>query len=121
MKKVVGSLLVSAILMAPLSFAKGSHASGGHSGHTSIHSSVHHSKSYCHSCTHDSHGKIKRSSHAKTEFRNTHPCPSTGKTTGPCKGYVTDHVQSLKHGGADSPDNMQWQTIEAAKAKDRVE
>jgi hypothetical protein len=30
-------------------------------------------------------------------------------------------VQALKHGGADSPSNMQWQTKAAAKAKDRVE
>src|SRR5262249_38829977 len=27
----------------------------------------------------------------------------------------------LKRGGADTPSNMQWQTIEAAKAKDRTE
>jgi hypothetical protein len=33
---------------------------------------------------------------------------------------VIDHIQALKHGGADSPD-MQWQTREAAKAKDQVE
>jgi hypothetical protein len=32
-----------------------------------------------------------------------------------------DHVQALKHGGADSPSNMQWQTTAAAKAKDRTE
>lgn len=36
-------------------------------------------------------------------------------------GYVVDHVVPLACGGADAPGNMQWQTIEAAKAKDRVE
>ena len=36
-------------------------------------------------------------------------------------GYVVDHVVALKHGGTDSPSNMQWQTKEAAKAKDKVE
>jgi hypothetical protein len=36
-------------------------------------------------------------------------------------GYVIDHVQALKHGGSDTPANMQWQTKEAAKLKDRVE
>jgi hypothetical protein len=51
----------------------------------------------------------------------SHPCPSTGKTHGSCPGYVVDHVQALKHGGADSPSNMQWQTKEAAKAKDTWE
>jgi hypothetical protein len=69
----------------------------------------------------DSHGRIKRSAKAKDDFRRNHPCPSTGKTRGACPGYVIDHVQALKHGGADAPSNMQWQTKAAAKAKDRVE
>ena len=35
-----------------------------------------------------------------------------------CKGfYVTDHVKLLAFGGADRPENMQWQTKDAAKAK----
>jgi hypothetical protein len=36
-------------------------------------------------------------------------------------GYVVDHKQALKHSGADTPGNMQWQTRAAAKAKDRIE
>jgi hypothetical protein len=40
---------------------------------------------------------------------------------GACPGYVIDHLVPLKRGGADAPGNMQWQTIQAAKAKDRVE
>jgi hypothetical protein len=67
------------------------------------------------------HKHAKRSSSAKTEFRHTNPCPATGKTTGKCPGYVIDHVQALKSGGADTAANMQWQTRAAAKAKDRVE
>jgi hypothetical protein len=35
--------------------------------------------------------------------------------------HVVDHVKPLKRGGADAPLNMQWQTIGAAKAKDKVE
>jgi hypothetical protein len=35
--------------------------------------------------------------------------------------YVVDHKQALKHGGADNPSNMQWQTRAAATAKDKVE
>ena len=75
----------------------------------------------CTSCARDSKGRIARSSTARHEFQKSHPCPSTGRTTGACKGYVIDHVKPLKRGGADSPGNMQWQTKAAAKAKDRVE
>lgn len=33
----------------------------------------------------------------------------------------SDHIKPLKRGGADDPSNMQWQTVEDAKAKDRWE
>lgn len=80
-----------------------------------------HSKAKCAACIRTSKGKIKRSATAIHEFRKSHPCPSTGRPTGACKGYVIDHVVPLKRGGADAPSNMQWQTTAAAKAKDRVE
>jgi hypothetical protein len=79
------------------------------------------SSAACSACTHDSRGQIKRSGKAKAQFQKSHPCPSTGKPSGACPGYVIDHVQALKHGGSDSPSNMQWQTTAAAKAKDRIE
>lgn len=69
----------------------------------------------------DAHGRIVRSEAARDEFMREHPCPSTGRTSGPCPGYVVDHIRALKHGGADTPSNMQWQTVEAAKAKDKIE
>jgi hypothetical protein len=34
---------------------------------------------------------------------------------------VVDHVVPLKRGGADRPENMQWQTKADAKAKDKWE
>jgi hypothetical protein len=34
---------------------------------------------------------------------------------------VVVHIIALKHGGGDEPGNMQWQTVEAAQAKDRIE
>jgi len=77
--------------------------------------------SRCTSCAHDTHGRIHRSPVAKHKFEQTHPCPSTGKTSGACPGYVIDHKQPLKRGGPDDPSNMQWQTKEEAKAKDGVE
>jgi hypothetical protein len=66
-------------------------------------------------------GRLKRSRLAREAFQCATPCPSTHDTQGPCPGYVVDHVIPLKSGGADLPDNMQWQTIAEAKAKDRVE
>jgi len=69
----------------------------------------------------DSHDRIRRSAKAKDDFKKSHPCPSTGKTSGPCAGYVIDHVVPLKRGGADAPANMQWQTTAKAKAKDKWE
>ena len=71
--------------------------------------------------TRDSHGHIKRSEVAKRDFERHNPCPSTGKTSGACPGYVVDHTVPLKRGGADDPSNMQWQTKDAAKEKDRWE
>jgi hypothetical protein len=64
-------------------------------------------------------------------FQGANPCPATGKATGPCPGawsrgaerggYVIDHIVALKRGGPDTPENMQWQTVAYAKAKDRIE
>ena len=71
--------------------------------------------------TRDSHGHMKRSAQTKHEFEKRHPCPSTGKTSGACPGYVVDNVVPLKRGGADAPGNMQWQTTQAAKQKDKTE
>ena len=65
--------------------------------------------------------KTKRSKAARNQFMKTQPCPSTGATSGSCPGYVVDHVKPLKRGGADAPSNMQWQTIEEGKAKDKTE
>lgn len=75
-----------------------------------------HCRTHSHSTAHP-----KRSSHAKTEFKHAHPCPSTGKGTGSCPGYIIDHVTALKRGGSDAPSNMQWQTTKDATAKDKWE
>ena len=71
--------------------------------------------------TRDKHGRIKRSAAANHEFMLTHPCPITGSTSGKCPGYVIDHINPLACGGPDAPSNMQWQTKEAAKSKDKWE
>ncbi len=63
----------------------------------------------------DSHGRIKRSLAAKKAFEKMTGFPH-GRP-----GFVVDHVIPLKEGGLDAPSNMQWQTIAAAKAKDKWE
>jgi hypothetical protein len=120
------------------SYKGGSHSSGSHSSHApraytyhpksstprTQHSTAHnshHNNTYAQGVQRDSHGKIARSPKAKSDFKKSHPCPSTGKSSGACPGYVIDHVKPLKRGGADKPNNMQWQTKEAAKQKDKWE
>ncbi len=66
-------------------------------------------------------GHIARDPAQKAKFERSHPCPSTGKSSGACPGYVVDHVKPLKRGGADRPENMQLQTKAAAKQKDKTE
>ena len=60
-------------------------------------------------------GKIKRSASARYQFLK-----QTGYPKGR-KGYLVDHIIPLECGGADVPSNMQWQTVQAAKMKDRTE
>jgi hypothetical protein len=122
--------LLAAMAATPVAQGRGGgHGDGHGGGHTSASHGHHGSPSSPHHSTHqgraypkrDAHGRIARDPHAKEAFRKTHPCPATGKTYGACPGYVVDHIRALKHGGADDPSNMQWQTRAAAKAKDRVE
>lgn len=58
---------------------------------------------------------------ARADFQRHNPCPANGQRRGPCPGYVVDHVIPLACGGPDRPDNMQWQTVEDGRAKDRLE
>jgi hypothetical protein len=62
-----------------------------------------------------------RSREVAREFQWQHPCPSTGRVTGACPGYVRDHIVPLACGGPDAVQNMQWQTIADARAKDTWE
>ncbi len=79
------------------------------------------SRNKCVGCPRDSEGRIKRSESAKNAFKRSNPCPATGKTSGPCKGYVIDHITPLAKGGKDDSSNMQWQTKAAVKEKDKWE
>jgi hypothetical protein len=60
-----------------------------------------------------------RPSNAEIFFRMDNPCPATGQAHGACKGYLIDRIIPIVCGGAEAPENMQWQTLAEAKAKDR--
>jgi hypothetical protein len=96
--KIVG--LCASLMVSPEVYARGSHKKNSN---------------YCETCERSPNGRLKRSSSATKEFKE-----QTGYKNGR-PGYVIDHVVPLKRGGADKPSNMQWQTIESAKAKDKTE
>ena len=81
---------------------------------TSLPKYEHHQK-YSYTVKRDANGKIQRSEAAKLAFMRQTYFPH-GRP-----GYVIDHIIPLKRGGCDCPSNMQWQTIAAAKAKDKWE
>ena len=118
-------LLSLAIFAAPsVTLARG-HSSGGFHAAAS-HGSSRHSNGGNHSnraqgVPRNAHDRIARSAKARDTFKHAHPCPSTGRKSGACPGYVIDHMRPLKRGGQDAPDNMQWQTTAAARLKDKTE
>jgi hypothetical protein len=145
MNQQPNSWLASAVLAVALAVSQPALAGGGHAGgshHATRHAASAHGHSHPGKAGHagtagshakpgksraatgvqrDAKGKIERSAQAKANFKKDHPCPSTGKSSGACPGYVIDHRQALKRGGKDAPENMQWQTTAAAKAKDKTE
>lgn len=115
---VIASLFMAGLLAPSIADAKGSSRGGHSNGSHSRHSTQPRAAA---GVPRDLHGRIARSAQAKTQFKKSHPCPYTGKSSGACPGYVVDHVTPLKRGGADNPSNMQWQTVQQAKEKDRTE
>ena len=65
--------------------------------------------------------RIERDHKVRHAFVKVQACPSTGKHRLPCPGWVIDHVKALACGGPDAVENLQWQTVEDAKAKDKWE
>jgi hypothetical protein len=64
---------------------------------------------------------IPRSAKVLRDFQRGHPCPSTGKTTGACPGWIRDHKWPLCAGGTDTVDNLVWSPKAEAALKDRWE
>ena len=121
MARCVAMLFAALLALVPAGVRARGHGSG-HSSSGSHHSTSSHSTGARSSGSHRrSGGKTKRDPEQRRAFMHSHPCPSTGRTSGACPGYVVDHVTPLKRGGADAPSNMQWQTRQAANAKDKWE
>jgi hypothetical protein len=57
----------------------------------------------------DAKGQILRRADVLVAFKKIHPCPSTGKITGACKGWQMNHVVPLACGGIDAVSNLSWQ------------
>ena len=55
------------------------------------------------------------------EFRRTHPCPATGRTTGACPGWQVDHIEPLCAGGADAQPNLHWLDTTTHQRKTRAD
>lgn len=53
-------------------------------------------------------GDILRRADVLRAFQKSHPCPSTGLTTGACPNWAKDHVIPLVCGGKDEVSNLQW-------------
>ena len=124
-RSTLAFLAAALLFLAPT--ASASHPRGSSGSHHSYHRSYsthrshsnrspsHHTRRYAYGAPRDSHGRIKRSSEEKKKFER-----ETGYPHGR-PGYVVDHLIPLSEGGRDDPSNMQWQTKEEAKAKDRTE
>lgn len=69
----------------------------------------------------DTDAKQPRSTVERHAFVKEHPCPATGRPRLPCPGYQIDHAIPLCAGGPDLRSNMQWLTIEAHKAKTKLD
>jgi hypothetical protein len=115
MRRLAPLVIVTFLALPAFAGSSGSHgATRSTSVKTSKRSSSGHLSANTTKCT-----PCARDAKAMRSFQKSHPCPSTGRTTGPCEGYVINHIQPFETGGAASPSNMRWQGVAAAKAKDK--
>jgi hypothetical protein len=107
-QRLVGIVCACSLLLLACALLLAMPAAASHGGHY-------------YGAWHGSHATTHRDPEVRKQFQREHPCPSTGKTSGACPGYVRDHITPLCKGGADATWNLQWQTQAAGKAKDKWE
>ncbi len=120
MKKFTLTLVLALTTTAAYPHSGGTDEHGGHTDHSTGTYHFHSSASYklpkaalsglWNLAFGDDSEPNKRNPANRRAFHSRNPCPSTGKTSGPCPGYHVDHVVPLACGGPDSPSNMQWLT-----------
>ena len=114
------AVALALLLSSPPLYAR--HSSGAYHPYSTRSRATYRARSRSHTSLYSNrHGRTRRSAAAKDGFKREQPCPSNGRRSGACPGYVIDHVNPLACGGADDPSNMQWQTIAEGKAKDKWE
>jgi len=64
--------------------------------------------------------KVVPGAAALREFRENHPCPTSGHNWGACPGYVISHIKPPCKGGLDVQENLQWQTHTEASRSDQT-
>lgn len=63
-------------------------------------------------------GSNYRSSSVLAAYRRLHPCPVTGRSTGPCPGWAINHVIPLEKGGCDAVINLQWIPVQVKSCRE---
>jgi hypothetical protein len=122
--KVVAILLLSSVVLPATAFT-GSHSTGRshsrYSSHVRSYKGSHRSRRATSSAiSRNRRGRIRRSAAAKRSFERQHPCPSTGRSSGRCPGYVVDHVRPLECGGADARATCSGRQWRQAKPRTRL-
>ena len=122
MRRLLASLAISAIVWAPVGASgcvrtgtASSHARAGATQSTHKATRAKSTRARSTRAARDARGRIRRSAETRHAFMI-----QTGYPHGR-PGYVIDHIVPLACGGADTPSNMQWQTVAHARAKDKVE
>lgn len=72
-----------------------------------------------HSCSAEANYYYIKHHYERQKFQQHNHCPSTGKSSGPCPGFVIDLGLPVRCGGKDVESNMIWVTESVAKERSK--